>query len=48
MTGAMGSGALVPDAALAAYAIQNRATLHSNDADFSRFAGLSWKNPLAG
>lgn len=48
MTGAMGSGALVSDAALAAYAIQNRATLHSNDADFSRFAGLSWKNPLAG
>jgi uncharacterized protein len=48
MTRAMGSGALVSDATLAAYAIQNRATLHSNDADFSRFPGLLWKNPLAG
>lgn len=48
MTRSMGSGALVSDAALAAYAIQNRATLYSNDADFSRFAGLSWENPLAG
>ncbi len=46
MAGAMGSGALVSDAVLAAYAIQNRATLCSNDADFSRFAGLSWRNPL--
>ncbi len=46
MDAAMGSGALVSDAVLAAYAIQNRATLYSNDADFSRFAGLAWKNPL--
>ncbi len=46
MAGAMGSGALISDAALAAYAIQNRATLCSNDADFSRFKGLSWENPL--
>lgn len=46
MAGAMGSGALVSDAVLAVYAIQNRATLCSNDADFSRFAGLSWRNPL--
>jgi toxin-antitoxin system PIN domain toxin len=46
MAAAMGSGALVSDAVLAAYAIQNRATLYSNDADFSRFAGLSWTNPL--
>lgn len=41
-----GSGALISDAVLAAYAIQYRATLHSNDGDFSRFPGLSWKNPL--
>ena len=47
MAGAMGSGALISDAALAAYAIQNRATLCSNDSDFSRFRGLSWENPLA-
>jgi toxin-antitoxin system PIN domain toxin len=46
MNAAMASGALVSDAVLAAYAIQNRATLYSNDTDFSRFAGLSWKNPL--
>lgn len=46
MTAAMGSGGLVSDAVLVAYAIQNRATLYSNDADFSRFPGLSWKNPL--
>lgn len=46
MAGAMGSGALVSDAVLAAYAIQNRASLCSNDADFSRFAGLTWRNPL--
>lgn len=46
MAGAMGSGALVSDAVLAAHAIQDRATLCSNDSDFSRFAGLSWRNPL--
>lgn len=43
---AMGSGALISDAILAAYAIENRATLHSNDSDFARFPGLSWSNPL--
>ncbi len=46
LAGAMGSGALVSDAVLAAYAIQNRAILCSNDADFSRFVGLSRRNPL--
>lgn len=35
------------DAQLAALAIEHRATLHSNDTDFARFAGLSWANPLA-
>jgi hypothetical protein len=43
---AMGSGALVSDAVLASYAIENRAVLHTNDADFSRFPGLNWHNPL--
>jgi predicted nucleic acid-binding protein len=26
--------------------IENQATLYSHDADFSRFAGLRWGNPL--
>lgn len=47
MAGAQASGALLSDAVLAAYAIENRATLYSNDADFSRFAKLQWQNPLA-
>lgn len=40
-------GPLVMDAALAALAIEHGATLHSTDGDFSRFAGLRWRNPLA-
>jgi hypothetical protein len=40
-------GALTTDAHLAALAIEHRAELHSNDADFGRFPGLRWKNPLA-
>ncbi len=30
----------------AALAIEHQAELHSNDADFARFPGLRWKNPL--
>jgi hypothetical protein len=41
------SGALTSDASLAVHAIENRATLYSNDADFARFPGLVWLNPLA-
>lgn len=40
------SGALASDASLAVYAIQNRAMLCSNDADFARFPDLEWTNPL--
>jgi toxin-antitoxin system PIN domain toxin len=40
------SGRLTTDAHLAAMAIENQAELHSNDADFSRFPGLRWINPL--
>ncbi len=40
------TGAILSDAVLASYAIANRAVLCSNDADFSRFPGLSWENPL--
>lgn len=41
------AGNLTTDAHLAALAIEHQATLHSTDADFSRFAGLRWINPLA-
>lgn len=43
---AMGSGPLISDAVLAVYAIENRAVLHTNDTDFSRFPTLKWHNPL--
>lgn len=39
-------GNLVPDAHLAALAIEHGCTLMSTDADFSRFPGVKWKNPL--
>jgi len=42
------SGQLTSDASLAVYAMANRATLCSNDADFARFPGLNWENPLLG
>lgn len=38
-------GALVPDAHLAALAIQHRAVLVSFDRDFARFPGLRWETP---
>ena len=38
---------LVPDAHLAALAIEHGLTLCSSDGDFSRFPGLDWDNPLA-
>lgn len=41
------AGNLTTDAQLAASAIENGATLCSNDTDFGRFPGLSWTNPLA-
>lgn len=40
------SGELTTDLHLAALAIEHQAELHSNDADFSRFPGLHWRNPL--
>jgi len=39
-------GNLVTDALIAAHAIENAATLFSNDRDFDRFSGLKWTNPL--
>ena len=37
---------LVPDADLAALAIEHGLTLCSSDGDFARFPGLKWENPL--
>ena len=37
---------MVPDAHLAALAIEHGLTLCSTDGDFSRFRGLTWENPL--
>ena len=41
------AGNLTTDAHLAALAIEHQAELHSTDADFVRFAGLKWTNPIA-
>lgn len=43
---AQATGRLTTDAHLAALAIETQAELHSNDADFARFPGLRWVNPL--
>ena len=40
-------GNLVPDAHLAALAIEHGLTLCSTDGDFARFSALKWLNPLA-
>jgi uncharacterized protein len=41
------AGNLTTDAHLAALAIEHQAELHSTDADFRRFGGVRWVNPLA-
>jgi toxin-antitoxin system PIN domain toxin len=41
------AGNLTTDAHLAALAIDHQAELHSTDADFARFPGLRWTNPLS-
>ena len=38
---------LTTDAHLAALAIERGLVLHTTDADFSRFPGLKWRNPIA-
>jgi uncharacterized protein len=38
---------LVPDAQLAALAVEHRLTVCTTDGDFARFPGLSWETPLA-
>jgi uncharacterized protein len=41
------AGNLVPDAHLAALALEHGATVVSRDRDFGRFAGVAWSDPLA-
>lgn len=40
------SGNLVPDAQLAALALEHGLTIHSHDTDFVRFREVRWENPL--
>ena len=40
------SGNLMPDAMLAALAIEHGVTLYSTDTDFAKFRELRWENPL--
>lgn len=37
---------LTTDAQLAAYAVENRGVIHSNDTDFARLSDVKWINPL--
>ena len=39
-------GNLTTDAHIAAIAMEHQAEVHSNDADFARFPGLVWRNPI--
>jgi toxin-antitoxin system PIN domain toxin len=45
-TSGQARGPLVMDAHVAALAIEHGATLCTTDRDFSRFAGLRWRDPL--
>jgi uncharacterized protein len=40
------AGNLVTDAHLAVLAVEHGCELASSDADFARFRGLKWRNPL--
>jgi uncharacterized protein len=46
VTDGQANGPLLSDAALAALALENGATLASTDRDLSRFPNLRWINPL--
>jgi uncharacterized protein len=48
MLARLGGGAnLIPDAHLAALAVEHGLTLCSTDGDFGRFGELKWENPIA-
>ena len=46
LLGANAGSNLVPDAHLAAIAIEHGLEIYSTDADFARFPGVRWRNPL--
>ena len=47
LTNAGATTRLVPDATIAALALENGAEVHTHNArDFQRFPGLMWRNPL--
>jgi len=48
MLSAVDRSNLIPDAQLAALAIENGFVLCSSDRDFARFPELKWENPLLG
>ena len=41
-------GGLATDALIAALGIRHRAVIHTADADFARFPGVKWFNPITG
>ena len=41
------TGNLVPDAQLAALALEHGLAVYSTDTDFARFSEISWRNPFA-
>ncbi len=47
LVGAQAKGNLIPDAYLAALALESGSEWISNDRDFSRFDGLRWRTPDA-
>jgi hypothetical protein len=47
LSGSSAGANLVPDAHLAALAIEHGLLLVTSDAEFARFPGLAWKTPLA-
>lgn len=47
LQGGKALGNLVPDAHLAALALEHNCVLQTSDADFARFRGLKWNNPIA-
>ncbi|MCC6354528.1 MAG: PIN domain-containing protein [Verrucomicrobiae bacterium] len=48
LEGAGAAGNLTTDAQIAAMARRLRATIHTADTDFQRFAGVKWFNPILG
>lgn len=42
------TGNLVTDAQIAVIAMEHGAVVHTSDADFIRFSGLRWFNPISG